>query len=256
MTDTSPQQHDAATPKDVEAAKRTWVVHPFLFAMFPVLFVYAQNIEQFSPDAMLLPGLVLLLGTCVLWGLLSLVLRNVRKAAVVVSLFVVLLFSYEAAYRSLLDLGQDFLGFSASPKKTALVVWFVVFVTGGWFAVRSRRPLDRLTKVVNAVAATLVVLSLVGIVSYGFRTTGETPVDEATDTSQAKSTSTGDGVAGPDIYYIIVDAYGRQDVLRWLYGFDNAGFIGYLKDKGFYVAEKSTSNYRSVSYTHLTLPTN
>ena len=47
----------------------------------------------------------------------------------------------------------------------------------------------------------------------------------------------------PDIFYIIVDGYGRQDILNELYDFDNSEFIDSLEQRGFYVAQKSMSNY-------------
>jgi sulfatase-like protein len=47
----------------------------------------------------------------------------------------------------------------------------------------------------------------------------------------------------PDIFYIIVDGYGRSDVLRELYGVDNSAFIEALQDRGFFVASESRSNY-------------
>jgi hypothetical protein len=47
----------------------------------------------------------------------------------------------------------------------------------------------------------------------------------------------------PDIYYIILDAYGRKDVLQTIYDFDNSSFLDALKARGFYVAEESSSNY-------------
>jgi hypothetical protein len=49
----------------------------------------------------------------------------------------------------------------------------------------------------------------------------------------------------PDIYYIILDGYGRKDVLEELYGFDNSEFLTALMDRGFYVAEESFSNYNT-----------
>ena len=45
----------------------------------------------------------------------------------------------------------------------------------------------------------------------------------------------------PDIYYIILDAYGRNDVLG---EFDNADFLTDLERRGFFVATSATSNYR------------
>jgi hypothetical protein len=47
----------------------------------------------------------------------------------------------------------------------------------------------------------------------------------------------------PDIYYIILDGYGRQDILEAFYEFDNAGFLNDLSARGFFVAEESSSNY-------------
>jgi hypothetical protein len=47
----------------------------------------------------------------------------------------------------------------------------------------------------------------------------------------------------PDIYYLILDGYGRADVLKQLYGLDNTPFLDYLRRKGFYVAGQSHPNY-------------
>jgi hypothetical protein len=47
----------------------------------------------------------------------------------------------------------------------------------------------------------------------------------------------------PDIYYIIVDRYARNDVLKKYYNFDNSEFTNYLKEKRFFFADKTLSNY-------------
>jgi hypothetical protein len=47
----------------------------------------------------------------------------------------------------------------------------------------------------------------------------------------------------PDIYYIILDAYGREDMLQDLYGLDNAHFIQTLEQQGFIIPTLSRSNY-------------
>ena len=47
----------------------------------------------------------------------------------------------------------------------------------------------------------------------------------------------------PDIYYIILDGYGRSDVLKNEYGYDNSDFLNALRDLGFTVSECSQSNY-------------
>ena len=47
----------------------------------------------------------------------------------------------------------------------------------------------------------------------------------------------------PDIYYIVLDGYARNDTLAEYYGLDNSGFTDSLQQQGFYVADRSYSNY-------------
>ncbi len=47
----------------------------------------------------------------------------------------------------------------------------------------------------------------------------------------------------PDIYYIILDGYARSDFMTEEIGFDNAEFVRFLEDGGFYVAGKSRTNH-------------
>ena len=51
----------------------------------------------------------------------------------------------------------------------------------------------------------------------------------------------------PDIYYIILDAYARADILEEIYQFDNTEFLSDLTQRGFYVAQKSRTNYPQTS---------
>jgi len=47
----------------------------------------------------------------------------------------------------------------------------------------------------------------------------------------------------PDIYYIVLDGYGREDVLRERFGTENAEFLDPLTEMGFYIADEGRSNY-------------
>jgi hypothetical protein len=47
----------------------------------------------------------------------------------------------------------------------------------------------------------------------------------------------------PNIFVIVLDGYGRSDVLKERYGLDNRPFIDSLKRHGFRVAEQATTNY-------------
>ncbi|HEX9090963.1 MAG TPA: sulfatase-like hydrolase/transferase, partial [Anaerolineales bacterium] len=47
----------------------------------------------------------------------------------------------------------------------------------------------------------------------------------------------------PDIYFIILDGYGRSDAVENVEGVDNSAFLNNLQQLGFYVARCSQSNY-------------
>ncbi len=55
----------------------------------------------------------------------------------------------------------------------------------------------------------------------------------------------GPAAAAPtrDIYYIILDGFGRPDILRQYYGLDLQPFVAFLRSRGFYVVDQARSNY-------------
>jgi hypothetical protein len=55
----------------------------------------------------------------------------------------------------------------------------------------------------------------------------------------------------PDVYFVVVDGYGRQDVLAERYGFRNDRLIDALESEGFFVARRAWANY---SMTHAAIP--
>lgn len=52
----------------------------------------------------------------------------------------------------------------------------------------------------------------------------------------------------PDIYIVILDGYGRQDILSSIYDYDNSEFIRELEKRGFYVPTRSHANYVQTPY--------
>jgi len=55
------------------------VIHPFLFAIYPILFLFASNIDIVSPEEIVLPILITLLVAVSLWISLSFILKNQYK---------------------------------------------------------------------------------------------------------------------------------------------------------------------------------
>ena len=78
--------------------KRTLVIHPFLFAVWPVVFTYSQNVEYISFSQTRSSLFVVLGLAIVLFLLFAVILRNLMKAGAVASSFLILFFSYAPVY--------------------------------------------------------------------------------------------------------------------------------------------------------------
>ncbi len=219
------------------------VIHPLLFAVYPVLSLYANNIGSALLSEALVPIAVALGVALLLFSLLSLVLRNTRKAGLIVSLFLLLFFSYGHIH-SVID-GLVIGPFDLGRPRYLLLSSAIVFVLGAGFCLKTRRDLHNLTRFVNIVAASLVVMSLISIGAYKLKTRVVWQDDRSAESGEAATTNAGEAQTLPDIYYIILDGYASSSTLQEIYGYDNCEFTSYLEDAGFYVASESVSNYAS-----------
>jgi hypothetical protein len=213
---------------------RPLVVHPLLFAAFPVLYLFSQNLAlaDLSDGVRPLLFLVAIVGAVFLLG--TLIFRNAMKVGLAVSLLVLLFFSYGYVQRAMdgSALGHD--GF-------LLPVWAVLAVAAVVVATRAGKGLPRVTTTLNVVAAGLVLVNAVTIGIYKVRSGSRGDVSELEALVPAVPASAS-SLNHRDIYYIIFDRYGGADALREM-GFDNSEFLKGLSRKGFYVASESRGNY-------------
>ena len=133
--------------------KRSHIYHPFLFVLFPVLSLYSYNVGQvFFPSV--LPVLVILLvGTLLAFSFLNWLLKNGSKAGLIISLFVLSFFSYGHVYDYGWQLGR-FL-----PHRFFILLWAAVFMVGAILIVLSQRDARNLTKILNFISISLIVVS-------------------------------------------------------------------------------------------------
>jgi hypothetical protein len=61
-----------------------YAFHPFIFALYPVFHLYVTNSQLWPIEEMILPAIMLGALTAMVWALTSVLLKNGRKAAIVV----------------------------------------------------------------------------------------------------------------------------------------------------------------------------
>ena len=227
-----------------EAMKKTSIIAPILFAIYPVLFLYSRNTEQFPISVTFLPAIITVVFAVVAWSILAWLLGSGAKSSLVVSLFLGLMFSYGHAVTIVGNPHFYVLGIHIGHNKILIPIWTLLMVLGFWLAARSRGNLRLSAKVVTFAAACLVTLAAVDTVYSMIKGRGDSTADAVVYSAPAAAETI---TKKPDIYYIILDGYARGDVLKELYDYDNGEFLGSLAGRGFFVAARARTNYCQTS---------
>ena len=223
--------------------KESLVLHPFLFAIFPILFLFSHNAGKVAFSETLLPSAIVLTFTLLLLLLSRLILRDIKRGGILVSISLLLFFSYGHVLGIIQ--GWELGGFLIGHDRYLLLTWGIIFTCGTYFIIKTRKNLHSFTTILNIVAFSLVVISLINIGAYKFKTRDIWQDSRRTEHGETSTVTVDLEDAGKlrDIYYIILDGYARSDNLREFFDYDNHEFIDYLTEKGFYIASKSRPNY-------------
>jgi hypothetical protein len=218
-----------------------------ILAAYPVLHVAVENSDQVPVSTPLIAMLVSALAACALMVLLRAVSGSWDRAGAGVVLVALLFYTYGPVHTSLETYFLAQLERQTVPPENLTLrlhlwlslAWAALCIAGLWFTIRSGKQFwDRLAPPLNVVAITLLAFQLVRLA------TGATGFGEqrapAPTVAGKRETSLG---YNPDIYYIILDGYARDDILRHYYGFDNRGFLDGLRERGFAVNTASSANY-------------
>jgi hypothetical protein len=231
--------------------KRRLIFHPFVFAAYPILTVYVNNMRMTSLAEAVRAIVFALVCAGLLWWLVNLLVKHAAKSAIIASAFVMLFFAYGYALLGLTNAlvrlqwleRARFLVEGTGSHILWLCAWAGLLVAVSWLVSRQQSDLRTATGFLNVAA--IAFLAILGArFAMGAGDLLEKPrLREAwRDASTLPSIgSAPDGL--PDIYYIIVDAYGRADLLEEVYGLDNSELLSQLAGRGFYVADRSRSNY-------------
>ena len=230
--------------------KKFNVIHPFLISLVPVLFIYSQNIHEISILKFLFLVLSIFLVAVLLWLLVRFIIKNNEKAGLIISLLLVLSFSYGHIYL----LVDDFtLGNSDLGRHRYLIIPFVIsFIVGTYYFVKTKVKLNKVTTIFNVFAATFLAIILINIVGSNVEN-----IDSFDGTLITTNTSLATYGADieiisphqdefknhPDVYYIVLDGYTSSSSLKKFLNYDNQEFVSYLTNKGFKVNHNSYSNY-------------
>jgi hypothetical protein len=237
--------------------KNLGFTHPVFFALFPVLALYAINFSKFKGSQIIFSFFILVIIAILLMLIGWLRSRDLDKAAFLSSLIVFLFMNYGHVYVGLRGFFEDhfILGVMQSQidwlrlgaHLFLIPSWFLLFFLGYNIFNRFIRWKRQATRYLFLLSILSLIIPLARILrnkitmeaayGEGILITKEAVRDFKPVIVESK----------PDIYYIILDAYGRGDILQEFYDYNNSYFIDHLEDMGFFIARESRSNYSNTN---------
>ena len=210
---------------------------PAVIALYAPLALLASNVLEVRPsvaERSIVASLVMGLAATALSYVLY---RNREKAIVLASASIVVFFTYGHIYDGLKRLGP--VGVLVARHRYLVPVDGLLIL--GLVLLLARRPsiapalsrwLAASAWIFLAFPSLVLIPHLAKAWSISGQATKVVPTAPQPDEDEPR-----------DIFYIVLDGYGRSDILKASYGYDNTPFLGFLRSRGFYVADRAMSNY-------------
>jgi hypothetical protein len=224
-------------------------LYPFLFILFVILFPLVTNLDQIDPDQVLRPLVVLSLVEVAILLLFQMIVKNWQYASYLSFLTFFLIF----IYGPITVIGTDKLpdeNAEAFPWIVLGVLLALAIILGAKVTWNRLGGASRVTPFLNLVLAILVFGQAVTGLPAILELPGDPSpqIEEVVTPPKSEPELALDCSISPDIYWIVLDGYGRADVLQEIYGADVSPTLASLREKGFFIAEQSHSNYIQTVY--------
>lgn len=216
--------------------KASILLHPYLFASYPVLFMFAHNIKSLRISDLFLPLIVVLISTFLIFQFSNIFIKNKIRSSLITSLFVFIVLSYGHVFDFLRTTPIDY--YLKGKQTPVFITALLIIILFSLFILKRTSDLIRTNSILNRIGLILLVFVLYQYISfylpYFLKNTKRNYLNYKNTASLKQK---------PDIYYFIFDRYARDDTLQNEYDFDNSEMTDFLKKSGFYIAQKSWANY-------------
>ncbi|MCC6499411.1 MAG: sulfatase-like hydrolase/transferase [Anaerolineales bacterium] len=213
-------------------------LHPFLFAIYPIIELRNFNIAYVDLAALARPLLVSLAATALIWGLLRLLTREWMKSGIVTTLIVIVFFAYGHVFLQI----QSTFGAMIRHRYLLLIV-AALFTLAVWFIFWRMKNAERLVNFLTVVGAFLALFAIAVSAQHDLAVFQSARTARAALESLRPQANQSNVGARPDVYVILLDAHTSAYALEKYFDYDESTFTDRLRELGFYVAECAQSNY-------------
>ena len=215
------------------------IIHPILFALYPVLFLWIDNIDQ-TPFFAIVQSLIISGGfALIVFTISGIIYRNINKTAVVTSLTILFTLTFGHVYNYIESLPSinAIIGYFR-----LLAIFFILLSLSVVIIWRYKGDLATFNQTLLVISLLLVFTTLGRGFIYYINGYSKSASFESLQPHVQQNNSLHD-YPDRDVYYIILDSYGREDLLKYHFNYDNSAFIQELEDLGFVVPDCTQSNY-------------
>ena len=225
-------------------------IHTFLISIYPILYVYSRNLMNIPFRDSIRFLLISVLFFMFLLISFRIILKDWEKSGLLSSLIAALFFAFGHVANTIENLLNSLVNFNL----TVLAwIWLAFFLITSNLIISKLLPPET-TRFLNFFSLILAVFLVINITSVKDINSELTP-EEKSDLAQIRGEAAAEASIKtipdlnlPDIYYIILDGYLRNDYLKQYFDVDISTFLEDLQQRGFYVVSASRSNYLNTNY--------
>ena len=216
--------------------KKLTCLHPFLFVILPPLILFSQNINELIVTDTLRTFAVIEAGTALVFLLARFLFRSTQKAGLFTLLAAIVFFSYfhigQVLPELYIPLTETFI---IGKHKLLMPAVLLLAVFLSYRLYTSRRRYYKFSAYLVVIFLLLIGINVISLF--------ENLPRKIRSTKTARTGTTLSTGPQPDVYYIILDGYGRKDVLKEYFNHDISDFVNFLRSQGFFVPKKTQTNY-------------
>jgi hypothetical protein len=214
--------------------------YPILLGIYPAIALITENLSQMRFQDGVRALLFAIIFSFVIYTGFRLLIKDESKASLMCACFFLFFFAYGHVYDALEGWGVS--GFVIGRHRFLFPIWLFVFGIGAWWLFKHIRRFESTNRLFNIISVVLLIIPIVRIGVFESRRSNSTFAGNIIVPSDSIQPLPSVGNL-PDVYYIILDSYSRQDILLQYYDLDISDFVNRLETMGFYVVPCSQSNY-------------
>lgn len=222
--------------KNKKTSFKFWYLYPILVGMFPILSFYLNNFYQVGFLWTMRSMCTALLVALILYGVALLIFKQSPAARVMSSLVSLIVMTYGLIYDYLFT--HEVFGINLARARYLLTILIVLLAVVLYFTSKKKTSVV-IDKFIGWFALALIAIFAINLVVLNIKS--QTAAVQSEPASQLAFVD--EITEKPNIYHIIMDGYTSSDVLLSDFGFDNSEFENKLKTLGFYIPDKTCSNY-------------